>query len=112
MTFKPTVWYPIATVLSVVNLIAVAFAVGPIPPWHATSHAALAVAFGLWAERLRQRRVSDDGEAQLEASEVIQELEAEVDILRHELGEMQERVDFAERILAERPGTDRMGPQS
>lgn len=71
----------------------------PVGPWHATTHAALGVAFGLWAQRLRDRR--DDGADQqaLESAETLNELEAEVDMLRLELGEMQERAEFAERLL-------------
>ena len=102
MTFKPTVWYPIAAELGVLNLVSVAFAVGPVPPWHATIHATLAVAFGVWAQRLRQRRLENEREAQLAAPEAVEELESEVDLLRQELAEMQERVDFAERMLAQR----------
>jgi hypothetical protein len=54
MTFKPAIWYPIAVVLSAINLVGVGFAVGPGEPWHAATHAALALGFGLWAQRLRQ----------------------------------------------------------
>ena len=56
MTFKPAIWFPIAALLAVFNLGAVAFAGGAI---HATTHAVLAVGFGLWAFRLRQQRVRD-----------------------------------------------------
>src|SRR2546422_380015 len=52
MTFKPAIWYPIAVVLSVFNLVSVAIVA---EPWHATIHAVLALGFGLWAQRLRQR---------------------------------------------------------
>ena len=45
MTFKPAIWYPIAAVLSVVNLAAIWFAAAPGEPAHATLHGALAVAF-------------------------------------------------------------------
>ncbi|MGQ0702196.1 MAG: hypothetical protein ACT4PM_03570 [Gemmatimonadales bacterium] len=102
MRFKPTIWLPIAVVLSVGNLIAVAFAARPGEPWwHATIHAGLAVAFGLWAQRLRQklRRASLPAGETLDA---IQGLEAEVGQLRQELSEAQERLDFAERLMAQR----------
>jgi hypothetical protein len=105
MTFKPTIWYPIAVALSAINLIAVAFAVQPAQPWHATTHAALALAFGLWAQRLRQRPGGGEIQAQLEA------LEFEVSKVRQELSETQERVDFAERVLARGPETRRADPQ-
>lgn len=111
MTFKPTIWYPIAVVLSVINLVAVAFAVGPVQPWHATIHAALALAFGLWAQRLRQGPGGSEFQASLETPEALESLEAEVGRLRQELSEMQERLDFAERLLAQGPEARRVGPQ-
>jgi hypothetical protein len=108
MTFKPTIWYPIAVVLSVINLVGVGFAVALAQPWHATTHAALALAFGLWARRLRQGPGGSELQARLEALEA---LEAEVSKLRQELSEMHERLDFAERLLAQGPETRRVGPQ-
>jgi hypothetical protein len=95
MTFKPSLWYPIAAVLSVVNGVAVWFAAQPAEPWHATSHAALAVAFGLWAQRLRHRLRGGELQAGVEA------LEIEMSTLRQELSDAQERLDFAERMLAQ-----------
>jgi hypothetical protein len=105
MTFKPGIWYPIAVVLSVVNLLGAGFAAGQAQPWHATIHAALALAFGLWAQRLRQGPGGSEVPARLEA------LEVEVSKLRQELSETQERLDFAERLLAQAPETRRVGPQ-
>jgi hypothetical protein len=107
MTFKPAIWYPIAVLLSAINLGAAGFAAaGPPQPWHVTIHAALALGFGLWAQRLHSRRGGTEAQAQggLEA------LEAEVGKLRQEVGEMQERLDFAERLLAQRPDPGRVGP--
>lgn len=110
MTFKPTIWYPIAAGLSAINVAAVWFAAAPAEPLHATTHAALAVAFGLWAQRLRRRR-KGELEAPLEALEALEGLEAEVSKLREELSETQERLDFAERVLAQPPEPRRVGPQ-
>jgi uncharacterized membrane protein YhiD involved in acid resistance len=105
MTFKPAIWYPIAVVLSVINLLGVGFAAGQAQPWHAAIHAALALAFGVWAQRLRQSPGGSDLQARLEA------LEVEVSQLRPELSEMQERLDFAERVLAQGPEPRRVGPE-
>jgi hypothetical protein len=105
MTFKPAIWYPIAIALSVINLAGVWFAAGPAEPWHATIHATLALGFGLWAQRLRQGPGGSDLQGRLEAIEV------EVSKQRQELGETQERLDFAERLLAQGPEAHRMGPQ-
>jgi hypothetical protein len=107
VTLKPGTWYPIALVLSGINLVAIGFAVRPLEPLHAMTHAALALAFGFWARRLRQSPAGggSEHEARLEA------LSAEVSALRRELGEMHERLDFAERLLAQRPDAGRVGPQ-
>jgi len=105
MTFKPAIWYPIAVVLSAANLVAVG--VYAAEPGHAAMHAALALAFGFWAQRLRKDPGGGGGElpARLEA------LEAEVSRLGQELSETQERLDFAERVLAQGREAQRVGPQ-
>lgn len=105
MTFKPAIWHPIAVVLSVINLAAAGFAAGSAEPWHATVHAALALAFGLWAQRLRQSPGGSERQARLE------ELEVEMSNLRLELNETQERLDFAERLLAQGVESRRVGPE-
>jgi hypothetical protein len=105
MTFKPALWQPIAMVLSVINLVAVGAAAGSAEPWHASVHAALALAFGLWAQRLRQGPGGSELQPRLEA------LEFEVSNMRRELNETQERLDFAERMLAQRPEPPRVGPE-
>jgi hypothetical protein len=100
MTFKPSIWYPIAAVLSAINVVAVGFAAGTAEPWHAGAHAGLALAFGLWAQRLRQaRRREAPGGSELEAG--LDALQDEVSQLRQELTETQERLDFTERLLAQ-----------
>jgi hypothetical protein len=111
MTFKPAIWRPIAFVLSVVNLVAVGFAAGEAEPWHAAGHAGLALAFGLWSQRLRRTPSGGDGLGQLEVREAIEMLEADVSELRRELSETQERLDFAERVLAQPPESRRVGQQ-
>ena len=99
MNFKPRTWYPIAVVLSLVNLGAVWFAAVPGEPLHATVHAGLALAFGVWAERLRRAQLGSQLSGQLNAG--LEPLAFEVDQLRQELNETQERLDFAERVLAQ-----------
>jgi len=111
MTFKPVIWHPIAVVLSVINWVAAGFAVGSAEPWHATAHAALALAFGLWAQRLRQGPGGSERQDRLEALDALDALDAEVSKLRQELGETQERLDFAERLLAQGPESRRVGPE-
>ena len=102
MALNPKFWYPVAVGAAVVNLVAVPFFMGA----HSAMHAVLAVGFGLWAQRLKQRKASGD-QLQVEAGstqqlqEGFEALEAEVVRLRQELSETQERVDFVERVLAQ-----------
>jgi hypothetical protein len=103
MVLNPRIWQPVAAVLSLVNVVAVWFAAQPAEPWHASIHAALAVGFGLGAQRLgiRRRAASLSGESL--SAEALEELS----ILRSEVAELAERLDFAERVLAQpRPAED------
>lgn len=113
VTFKPKIWEPIAWILCLVNVGAVWFAALPAETWHATAHAVLAVAFGLWAQRLRGRRGAlphllhglADRPAGREAQEPNASVEdpnasvEELEDLGRRLSELEERVDFAERLL-------------
>lgn len=104
MRFKPSIWFPISAVLSVINVGAIAFAMGE--PWHAMAHGALAVGFGVWAQRLKQRRDAGEGQQAVEAlppeTERMEMLEGELSRMRQELADAQERLDFTERMLAQR----------
>jgi hypothetical protein len=114
MTFKPATWYRIAVVLTLVNLVGAGFAAGQTQALHAAVHAALTLGFGLWAQRLRQRirdREVPAGPEAVAGLEAIAALEADMSQLRQELSETQERLDFAERMLAQGAEARRMGPQ-
>ena len=111
MTFKPAFWFPVAVGLTVINLIGVPFAS---QPWHATVHAVLALVFGVWAQRLRKGPGGPGGPGGNEVTGVQDRLEAldtEVGHLRQELSEAQERLDFAERLLAQKREARGVGPQ-
>ena len=92
--------YPIAAALSVLNLAGLAYAVAVVEPAHAAVHAVLAFAFGLaaWRRQPDQDR-SEGGEEGREAGQ--EALEDEVSNLRQELIDMQDRLDFTERMLAQ-----------
>jgi len=113
MIFKPATWYRIALALTALNLVALGFAIRPEEPWwHGASHAALALAFGWWARRLSKRSGGSElggGDGELQAR--LEELEGEATRVRQELSEAQERLDFAERMLAQRPDPRRGGLQ-
>lgn len=116
MTFKSPLWYPAAILLTAINLVGVGFAAASTESWHAAVHATLALAFGLWAQRLRQRRGpgGSEVEARLDSLEDniarLESLEADMSKLRQELGDAHERLDFAERMLAQGKDKPRVGP--
>lgn len=56
MWFKHRAWIAVAGLLSLANVVAVWFAAQPAEPWHATTHALLAVLFGVGAQRLALRQ--------------------------------------------------------
>ena len=105
MIFKPATWYRIAVALSAINVVSIGFAVGEGQPLHAAVHAGLALAFAWWAQHLRQRPAGNEFDARLEV------LEVDVSDLRQQLSETQERLDFAERLLAQVPEPRRVDPQ-
>jgi outer membrane murein-binding lipoprotein Lpp len=111
MTFKPAVWRPIAIALSGINLVAVGFAAAAAEGWHAGTHAALALAFGLWAQRMRPEASAQPagGVSELEAR--LEALEQDFSGVRQELNEAQERLDFAERVLAQGAETRRLSSE-
>ena len=113
MTFKPATWYPVAVVLSGINVVSAWFAAGE--PAHAAVHVALAVAFGLWARRLRPRPGGSEFQIRSGAPEGLQAqvdaLEGDMAKLRQELTESQERLDFVERLLAQGREARRVGPE-
>jgi hypothetical protein len=115
MKFKAPIWYPIAVALSAINAISVGFALGPGETWHAGIHAGLAVAFALWAQRLRRGPGVGDLEGRLEGLESdrnrLDALEMEMSKLREELNQAHERLDFTERILAKGQEMRRVGPE-
>jgi hypothetical protein len=109
MTFKSKFWQPTAIVLSALNLVGVGFAAGQTEAWHAGAHATLALLFGLWAQRMRRGPREGDGQYDLQAG--LESLEFEVSKMREELSETQERLDFAERVLAQGQEARRLNPE-
>jgi hypothetical protein len=111
MRFKPTIWFPIAAVACGVNVVWawIAARSGPMGGPHAVGHAIAALAFGLWAATLRsQLRSEEQPPARAELPEHIEALETEMNSLRQQLIETQERLDFTERMLAQRLDADRV----
>lgn len=108
MASKARFWNRVLVLLSAGNLISVWFA-APGEPWHATIHAALALGFGLWAQRrmrLEEARLPADALDQGSEGEIAA-LRDEAGEVRRELNEVQERLDFAERLLSQTREGDR-----
>jgi hypothetical protein len=106
---KTRFWNAVLVLLSAGNLVSIWFAAQPGEPWHATIHGALALGFGLWAQgrmRLEEARLRE-GALDKGSGVEIPALRDEVGEVRRELGEMQERLDFAERLLSQAREGDR-----
>ena len=112
MKVKPAVWRTVAIGLSAVNLAGVGMAAAASEAGHAALHAALALVFGLWAQRSWQAaaRRGEFGSTDPGAIEPgrLEALEEGLANMQRELSEAQERLDFAERLLAQGRGVDRL----
>lgn len=102
MTLKPSTWFSIAVLLTAINAISFPFTSGA----HAGVHAVLAIVCAVWAGNLQRSIRATPVQRQVEGQtgqEDLEALEGDMDQLRRELSETQERLDFAERLLAKRP---------
>jgi hypothetical protein len=104
MTVNRGILFRLAVVLAGANLIGIGFAVATDGMAHATVHIVLAAGFGFWAMRLRRlaggggdlARMKDEMEQQAIA---LEDAQFTLSNQTRELAELQERVDFAERML-------------
>ena len=102
MWFKHRAWVPVAWVLCLANIVSVGFAAGE--PLHATAHAVLAVLLGLGAERLRLRNRHTAAADAMEVSREVESLPADQGQLQDvegRLAELEDRLDFTERVLVD-----------
>jgi Tfp pilus assembly protein PilO len=95
----------VAFALTALNVAGAGYAVALAEPMHAAAHVVFAFGFGWWAQRLRQRRQDNEWKTGIRDTlenplERLATLEADVSRLQQELSEVQERMDFTERILA------------
>lgn len=116
MNSKTRLWYRIAVSLSIINLGALGFALGQGEPRHAMVHGLLGLGFGFWASRLRRQSSAGGQDASALQDQVDQQAVALDDAhaaladQASQIAELQERLDFTERILAqvkERPSQGR-----
>jgi hypothetical protein len=118
--FKHRAWIPIAWLLSVLNVAAVWFAARPGEAWHATTHALLALLFGVGAQWLNARRrtfetsvggaapPSEIAELRAELaalregqSQILKRLEPTLDALAVELERVGENQRFLTKVIAD-----------
>ena len=91
--FKHRAWIPLAWLFCLGNVIAVWFAAQPAEPWHATTHALLAVLSGLGAQRLAARRGLKGWGGGVELPGDVTALREELTYLRETQSEILKRVE-------------------
>lgn len=108
MWFKHRAWIPIAWVLAAANVASVWFAAVPGEPLHATAHALLAVGCGLGARHLSTRHLTGSTAEQLdETMDQTEALAQTAEEMQGRVLELEERLDFAERLLIKNRETER-----
>ena len=96
MTIKT--WRRLAIVASVFNVVGAVFALASREGWHAGVHISLALGFGFAAQRLGEiggTAVPDNLQTQLD------EQADRIALQSRQLAELEERLDFTERMLAQ-----------
>jgi hypothetical protein len=106
MKFTSITWHRVTLVLSALNFAGAGFAIARGEAWHTAAHVVLAVGFWAWAQRIGHRRREDEIRTEVQDTlqsplERMQALEGEVARVQQELYEVQERLDFTERVLAQ-----------
>ena len=104
----------IALALSVVNIAGAGFAIASSEPWHAGAHISLALVFAFAATRLKAGAAGNDVAGlrqQLDdQAAAIEDAQAKLALQSTQLAELHERVDFAERMLAQARDRTKLGP--
>lgn len=94
-------WFPVAVGLAVINAAGAVYALYMSEPVHAFAHGALVAGFLLWARYLRSTSPRPERQA-----EKVEMLEANLSDLERQLSETQQRLDFADQLLKQRPKPD------
>jgi len=113
MWFKHRGWIPTAWILSAANLVSVWFAALPGEPAHATLHALLAASFALGARHLTTRRRAQGSSADLQqVLDQNEQLQESADGMQARVAELEERLDFTERLLVQQRNSARLDAPS
>lgn len=111
MTIK--MWRRLAIAASVFNVAGAGFAIAAGEGWHAGIHVSLAVGFGFAAQRLAElegKRAPDTMQQQLDAqAAALEEAQNTLALQSKQLAELEERVDFAERMIAQARDRQKLG---
>jgi hypothetical protein len=100
-------WRRLAIVASVFNVAGAGFAIAAGEGWHAGIHVTLALAFAFAAQRLTGgggQRNSESASIQQQLDEqaaALEDAQAKLAMQATQLAELNERVDFAERLLTQ-----------
>ena len=97
-------WRRLAIVAAVFNVAGAAFAIAGGEGWHAGIHVTLALAFAFAAQRLTGERRSESASIQQQLDEqaaALEDAQARLNMQATQLAELNERVDFAERLLTQ-----------
>ena len=108
-----TTWRRLALAASVFNVAGAGFAIASGEGWHAGAHISLALGFGFAAQRLGQidRKTAPDRlQSQLdEQAAALEEAQATLALQAKQLADLEERLDFAERMLAQARDKQKLG---
>ena len=99
-------WRRLAIIASVFNVAGAVFALAAREGWHAGIHISLAMGFGFAAQRLGEidrKAVPDNLQTQLD------EQAERIARQARQLAELEERMDFAERMLAQARDKQKLG---
>ena len=109
MWFKHRAWIPVTWLAAALNVAAVWFAAQPAEPFHATGHALLGVLLALGARHLTVRRLAATPGADLQqALDEGERLQQTIDAMHPRIQELEERLDFTERLLAQQRDAERI----
>ncbi len=99
-------WRRLSIVATVFNVAGAAFAIARGEGWHAGVHISLALGFGFAAQRLAhvERHAAPDS-----VQQQLDEQTAALEDTKQRLAELEERMDFAERMLAQARDRQKLG---
>lgn len=109
MTPGSSIGYKVVIAFGVLNVAGFGYAVADGEPWHAATHAALSLVAWGWARAIQRRRLesgSTDGEIE-RVQAALDDAEAALAQQASQIAELQERMDFTERVLAQARSAER-----